>query len=111
MICSNQRPSTYPVDPKRSKSFRKTVENYGRVARKFGTCDRGGGWRRERRWIRILYTRQREGERESWAWNIQCMYSSINLNSVMIHNPLFSTTTHLVFERAKNVVTRTVEHW
>lgn len=35
------------MDPKRSKSFRKTVENYGRVARKFGTCDRGGGWRRE----------------------------------------------------------------
>lgn len=61
MICSNQRPSTYPVDPKRSKSFRKTVENYGRVARKFGTCDRGGGWRRERRWTHPVYAAEREG--------------------------------------------------
>lgn len=87
MICSNQRPSTYPVDPKRSKSFRKTVENYGRVARKFGTCDRGGGWRRERRWIRILYTRQRERERENRGRGI---------SSVCIHRsiltPLWSTT-------------------
>lgn len=41
MICGNERARI--LIPKRSKSFRKTVENYGRVARKFGTCDRGGG--------------------------------------------------------------------
>lgn len=113
MICSNQRPSTYPVDPKRSKSFRKTVENYGRVARKFGTCDRGGGWRRERRWIRILYTRQRERERENHGRGISsvCIHRSI-LTPLWSTTPFFQPpSTHLVFERAKNVVTRTVEHW
>lgn len=48
-----------------------------------------------------VYAAEREGERESWAWNIQCMYSSINLNSVMIHNPLFSTTIHALGIRTR----------
>lgn len=65
------------MDPKRSKSFRKTVENYGRVARKFGTCDRGGGWRREMD-THPIYVAEKERENRGRGISVRvCVHRSI----------------------------------
>lgn len=70
-----------------------SLVNLGRVIMEEGGEGRGDGY--------ASCIRGRERERESWTWNIQCVYSSINLNSVMIHNPLFSTTIHALGIRTR----------
>lgn len=70
-----------------------SLVNLGRVIVEEGGEGRGDGY--------ASCIRGKERERENRGRGISSVCSSINLNSVMIHNPLFSTTIHALGIRTR----------